>query len=233
MNGKIRYLLIILTSISLLTYGQNNHLSIGMNSNGICLGNAKNYNGIKLNLWDTNGETFNGLNFSFLSSSQYANGVRLSILMSDDSICNGLSVGCLAASAYRMNGIAIAGLAVLAKKKINGLGISGFGISADTMNGVFISIIGSTNFTHSNPRLISRVNGVSIGLLCGVNCEEFKGLAIGFNNVTKIHKGVTIGCINKSAELHGIQFGFWNVANNNRVFKKTPLINFNFKASKK
>jgi hypothetical protein len=45
-------------------------------------------------------------------------------------------------------------------------------------------------------------------------------------NVNEIN-GVAISAINRTRYLHGIQFGLWNVADNNKIFKKMPLLNFN------
>jgi hypothetical protein len=39
---------------------------------------------------------------------------------------------------------------------------------------------------------------------------------------------VSVALKNHARELHGIQIGLWNVAENNRIFKIMPLINMNF-----
>ena len=210
---------------STFSFGQSKHLSIGDKNNGICFGNAEYYNGLKLTVWENNSLNFNGLNISLVSTVKHFNGLSFAVLLSDDSIFNGINIGCLGAGAYEMNGFALGGITVLSKK-INGLGISGFVLAADTMNGFFISLVGSTQ---PKGKLINQVNGVSMGLLCGVNCQSLNGLSVGFCNLTATQHGVVVGVINKTSELHGFQFGIWNIAENNRFFKHSPVLNFNLR----
>jgi hypothetical protein len=101
------------------------------------------------------------------------------------------------------------------------------GVSADTINGFyFTGLIGTSNWS-TDP--IDKVNGVAIGIIWGIQAEELNGIAIGINNSTNVQKGITIGLLNSTKHLYGIQLGLWNVAENNRIFKRTPIINFNFK----
>ncbi len=108
------------------------------------------------------------------------------------------------------------------------------------MNGLFINLIGTTKVFNGDLRKV--INGVSIGML--QDAEMFNGLSVAFQNRTdtmrgvcigfvyngsSIAKGIQIGMHNNTKEIVGIQLGFWNVIENNRYFKKMPIINFHFK----
>ena len=154
-------------------------------------------------------ERTNGIKISFHSVSKETNGLNIALWGIDDSTSNGLTLAFGAGAT-----------------KFNGIGIAALGISGSHLNGVFISIIGTSTWS---TELVERVNGVSIGVIIGVQTYELNGLAIGINNYAEEQNGVMIGIFNASKELHGIQFGLWNVAENNRIFKRMPLVNFNFR----
>lgn len=101
----------------------------------------------------------------------------------------------------------------------------------DTMNDFFISLFG---MTYWNTEVIKRINGIAIGLVIGSNTEKMNGLTLSlFNNVSDTLNGVAIAVLNSTKELHGVQIGLWNVAENNRFFKKMPFMNVNFRKRKK
>ncbi len=231
------YLLIFVTTFLV---GQNKHLNIGLQNSGVCLGNSKKHNGVRINFWDKNVSSYNGMNLSVYSSARKSNGLGIGILISKDSLSNGVRIGGIGVGGDYINGIAIGGLGVGALYKFNGLGISGFVMGADTMNGFFISVFGTTNWS---TRPIAIVNGVSIGTI-GVITKELNGVAIGFMNRADKQKGVTIGFAENSSQkctgvqigisnrtktLFGLQIGLWNVVENKKFLKRTPLINFCFK----
>lgn len=221
-----RILLILLLSINVT--GQNGHLCLGYKDNGICFGNSRNFNGIRLNAWDKNVNKINGLNISGLSRTKILSGLSIGIIASFDSISNGIKIGGLASiSQKRHNGLAVAGLFVNAEK-FNGIGIAGFSPMGDTLNGLFIGLYGVTAWDID--RDIKVINGLGIGGL-GVRAKNINGLALGiFYNSFDIQNGVSISLFNKAKELHGFQFGLLNYAGNNRpLFRWTPLFNFNFR----
>lgn len=217
------YLVLLFAFATSLTFGQNKHLNLGYKGNGLCFGNSKTYNGIRFNLLDNNVDLINGINaalisryhksngikIAFHSVSGNTNGINLAIWGLDDSISNGITI------ATGAGGI-----------KIDGLGLAGLSIAADTMNGFFFSLIGTTKWSTD---LIEKVSGISIGIIFGVESKKLNGLAIGINNLTEIQNGVVIGIFNNTKELHGFQFGLWNVAENNRICKRMPILNFNFR----
>jgi hypothetical protein len=206
-------------------------ISIGTKRTGICLGNAKKYNGIRLNLWDKvlNGQgglgKINGFNFSFFISNYSANGIQIGGFgVRSEKIINGIQFGGLFAKSKSVNGVIIGGLGVTANR-INGLGIGGyFGVSADTLNGVFVGLgIGARG--NNSPNKI--INGLAVGII-SVGAEKVKGVtsAILYCYSSKQY-GLSIAGFNKTENLHGIQVGIINYAGNNpKLLKWLPIINF-------
>ena len=214
----------IFISICVLTNGQNRHLNLGFGEYGVCLGNSKNYNGLRLNIIDKDVDLLNGLNISLISKYNKTNGIKIAF-HSISNQTNGINLTIWGIDDKISNGIAIA--TGIGGEKLNGFGIGLLGVSADIINGFyFTGIIGTSNWS-TDP--IDRVNGVTIGIICGIQAEELNGIAIGINNSTDLQKGVTIGLLNSTKHLCGIQLGLWNVAENNRIFRRTPIINFNLR----
>jgi len=217
-------IIVIFISISVLTNGQNRHLNLGFGEYGLCLGNSRNFNGLRLNFIDKNVDLLNGLNISLISKYNKTNGVKIAF-HSISNKTNGLNLTIWGIDDKISNGLAIA--TGIGGDKLNGFGIGLLGVSADTINGFyFTGLIGTSNWS-TDP--IDIVNGVTIGIICGIQAEELNGIAIGINNSTDIQKGITIGLLNSTRNLYGIQLGLWNVVENNRIFKRTPIINFNFR----
>jgi hypothetical protein len=231
--------ILILLIFPIFAFGQNKSLMIGLKENGLVIGNSKKCNGLRLNLWDKNVDRVNGINFSAKTASNNANGLSFGLVTNQDTATNGFRIGGFTNLGENINGVCIGGLGTAANK-INGLGIGGLLTYADRMNGLFISGLGA--FGGNGPSYITAINGVSIGMF--TTCSNMNGLSFGFQSVTdttrglvigfvyngsKDAKGVQIGMHNKTEDLHGLQIGFWNIAENNRYFKRTPIINFNFR----
>jgi hypothetical protein len=216
----------ILLVLSIVAYGQNKHMTIGLKENGICFGNSKTNSGLRFNYKDQNVNNLNGVNLAVVSKSKVSNGITFGLVANRDSISNGVLINGLVGNSYKINGIVISGIGQGANK-INGVGIGGLAIVGDTLNGLFISPIG---MTYWNTEQIKLVNGLAFGLIIGSNTKKMNGLSLSlFNNNCDTLNGVAISMINKTKELHGIQLGLWNVAANNRIFKRMPILNFNFR----
>lgn len=212
--------------LSIISYGQNKHFTIGYNDIGICFGNSDINSGLRFNLRDKNVNQINGINLTGISKSKIANGLTFGLIANYDSISNGILINGLVGESYKANGIIISGLGHVANK-FNGIGIGGLAIAGDTLNGIFLSPIG---VTYWNTQKIQLINGIAIGLIIGSNTEKMNGISLSlFNNVCDTLNGVAISAINRTKELHGIQFGLWNVAENNRILKRMPILNFNFR----
>ena len=225
-------LVIVLTCLHSLIYGQHQNFTIGFNGNGISFGNSKNANGIRFNFDDYEVEMINGINIVVVvSQSKINNGLTFGFIGNSHSICNGIVVGGFFGFSEKTNGIAISGIGHRADK-FNGLGIAGIGITGDTLNGVFMNLVGIGSLQpHSMTNLI---NGVTIGLTIGANAEKLNGVSISlFGNKIGELNGISIGVVNRSKKVRGIQIGLWNIAENNRIFRQMPIINFNFRENKK
>jgi len=232
MREKKCIFVIVLLLFYILSFGQNKNFTIGFNNNGLTFGNSMNTNGVRINFLDNNVYMVNGINMACISKSRISSGLTLGIISIENSICNGIVVNGLVGESVKANGIIISGLGYGARQ-VNGIGIGGLGFVGDTLNGLFMSPLGIFFW---NTEEIKLINGVTIGLIVGASTEKLNGISISmFNNWIGEQNGVTIGMINRAEKLHGIQFGLWNFAANNKNFKYMPLVNFNFrrKISKK
>lgn len=220
------FLTVTLACITVCLFGQNRHFMLGPKGNGICLGNSISNNGVRLNLIDTNSDKINGLNLSGYSESKNLNGISVGLLVSAGTISNGIEIGGVTAKSTKHNGFALGGFGVTGNK-LNGVGLAGLFINADTLNGLFIGSFGVISFYSSDT--IRVINGLAVG--GGVIAGNMNGVSIAyFLNKFDNQRGISIGGINLSKELHGFQFGLINCAlNNKRFFRWVPLVNFNLR----
>jgi len=62
-----------------------------------------------------------------------------------------------------------------------------------------------------------------------VDVEDFEGLSVAaWNQHDSRMRGLSIGLLNRTDELHGVQLGLLNYAGNNERFRWIPLINAHF-----
>ncbi len=102
----------------------------------------------------------------------------------------------------------------------------------DTLNGLFISSYLGAGYNKDNDS-IGCMNGVAIGPGM-VRSNKLNGLSLSFmrNDIDTLN-GVSIAFfVNKAKVLHGFQFGLWNVAENNKIFKAMPILNFHLRRRK-
>jgi hypothetical protein len=93
---------------------------------------------------------------------------------------------------------------LIAKEEICGLSFTGYKTESSIVKGVNITAIWS-------------------------EINELKGFSFaGYNKITGVQNGLTIGLVNFAEFLNGIQIGLINIAENNPVpFKILPIINVN------
>jgi hypothetical protein len=201
-----------------ISYGQydsvnNNYLSLGCKSAGICFGNSNIYNGLRLNLWDK------GLSFGD-KESEMINGINISFCTLSD-LTNGIQFGGITSQSKKMNGISIAGMYHYASK-INGFATS-FIVTSDTINGLNIGFLVGRDFVRIEGSIC---NGLIIGGIVGAG--KINGCSLSFmHSYSKKINGFSVSVYNKTEELHGLQIGLLNYAGNNpKLFKWLPLINF-------
>lgn len=228
MRKEKHLFIIILACIYTSSFGQNKHFTIGFNDNGLSFGNSVNTNGVRFNFMDKDDvNRVNGFNFSVFSEAKISNGLTLGLVAVDDSVCNGIVVNGLIGGGDKANGIIISGFGYTADQ-FNGLGIGGVALAGEKMNGLFISPM---TIGYLSDQKVKVINGVAIGTF-SVTAEKLNGLAISIvQNHSDEQNGVSIGIVNKSKKLRGVQFGIWNIAENNKIFKRMPIVNFNFRKS--
>jgi hypothetical protein len=127
-------------------------------------------------------------------------------LVAEDRI-TGLSVGGLAVvSQGPIRWLQAGGLAVVSEESVTGLTLAGYRIHAPRLTGLALSIV------HMTP---TDLTGIGVG---------------GYNDVRGVQRGITIGLLNRAQELHGIQIGLFNFAENNRApFRYLPVLNLHLK----
>ena len=209
------------------TCGQKTYWSLGSSSKGLCFGNSTNYLGIRFNLRDKNVRYTSGINVSGITKCKFSNGFSVGLTVANDSICNGVKIGLIGTESTKINGVSVGGLFV-SSDTFNGIGIAGLSAGGKVSNGLFISLFGLAML---NTDTIEKLNGVSIGGICGIDSKRLNGLAIGLQNkIEETQNGVTIGFYNRAKKLYGFQFGLINYAANNRkLFRWMPIMNFNLR----
>lgn len=133
----------------------------------------------------------------------------------------------------RINGLNISVLGTVGNCSINGLSIGAAGQISARINGITLSMM--INLIHKQNGLMiaghnisNTMNGLQLGL--ANSCVKTNGVQIAFPlNESEKMRGVQIGVVNKSKKTKGIQIGIWNVNEKRRL----PLINWNFKSTKK
>jgi len=212
-------LTILLLFFSTILLGQNKYWSFGLKKNGICFGNSSYFNGLRFNFIDENVIKYNGINLSLATNSQLTNGVSFGLLSSTHELFNGFNISGIFSSG-NYNGILVTGLWSMTSK-INGISISGIN-TGDTLNGLILgywTVYGD-----------KEINGVALGTFY-VHSKKMNGLSFALlKNEFSIQKGLSISFFNDSKELHGVQLGLLNHAENNRrMFRWSPFINFNLR----
>jgi hypothetical protein len=118
-----------------------------------------------------------------------------------------------------IDGVSASGLATVSDGPVRGFAFSGLATVGSDLQGITISglaAVGSRSITGL---------AATIGR---TDTRELRGVAIGaYNRVRGEQRGVTIGIYNRSRELHGLQLGVLNHAENARgIFRWLPIANF-------
>lgn len=103
-------------------------------------------------------------------------------------------------------------------RKTNGIAIAGMGMMAERMNGIMIS---------PGSNAANKVNGIMIGGMWGNYAKQFNGIQISVENTVLVQgRGLQIGVFNKAKNFRGIQLGLWN----KNEKRSLPFINWQFKS---
>jgi len=145
----------------------------------------------------------------------------------------GFSIGLLGVGCEDASGIVIGGLGVGAQK-LSGFSCGVLGVGGQELSGIFFGGlgIGSQKLTGLGIGLGGiggeEITGVALGGLV-LKCERLKYLGTGAYLNAKSITGISIGILNITRQLHGIQLGLINYAGNNPKFLRIlPLINMHF-----
>jgi hypothetical protein len=155
---------------------------------------------------------------------QNLSGIALSggVIFANERI-DGIAFGGLAVIAHReLRGIALSAGMVGAGKDLRGVAIGGFGVGTEgSMRGLAFGGLVS---------MAPEVTGISFGALNGViiesiNLDDF----LKIRTVNQRYTGISLGLVNYSAKLNGVQVGLFNYAGNNPKWARLlPLINVHF-----
>ncbi|GAA4023090.1 hypothetical protein GCM10022409_03650 [Hymenobacter glaciei] len=153
----------------------------------------------------------NGLSLDGVSNgTRETNGLNLSAI-SESSSYNGLSIGLFAILRGTTNGLA-------------------FGLVADPekANGVILGcFVGGLGYVGPTAGLTNTISGLSVGAT--TSAGALNGVAISMLTDVKKQRGVTIGGLNVTDELHGLQIGMLDYAGNNPLWLRyLPLLNIQF-----
>ena len=103
-----------------------------------------------------------------------------------------------------VEGLSIGGLAVASEEYVRGFSFGGYKVDAPV--GSWIA-----------------------GAVWKVEVDDFEGLSVAaWNEHDSRAKGLSIGLLNRTEELHGVQIGLLNYAGNNARFPWLPIINAHF-----
>ncbi len=195
---------------------------------GICIGNSREFNGIRINLADKNVKRINGLNVTFwlkplANQNAIVNGISVGVFPTAGSM-QLINIGLLAIGAsHNLNGLTAGGFIIGSGGNISGLSISGLVTMADGANsavsGIAVSGIGIGARKAINGIAIAgfaigtdgEINGVASSLTY-IKCENtFKGVASTFGYFeTNTMLGVAIAGFTDTKKTKGVSFALYN-----------------------
>lgn len=198
-------------SIGLLGIGSGENV-IGLNIGGLGSGAGGNMIGFNFGLLGVGaGENLQGINIGGLGCGAGENvcGFNIALL--------GLGAG------ERLSGITLVGLGAGAGEKLEGVTIAGLGIGSPHIKGITVGGAGVGGV---------HIKGITIALGT-IRIEPggtLNGFALsGFNYFRGGQVGVSVGLVNYTYTLKGLQLGIINIVRENpRFLKVLPLVNANF-----
>jgi hypothetical protein len=218
----ITLLLTLLLSINAVTVLRAQSLDLPVKGYGLSFGNSKRFNGLRLNLRDSQVEEINGANITLWRAKDNEQaivrgmslglfpeagdllGMQIGIGIAAGNSLTGISLGLLgAASEQDVFGITIGGLGAAAGRDITGISVAGLGAaSGRNMKGIAVALLGAGAGNDATGVMIGglgagaggNITGLSIGGF-GTGCGgELKGIAVGgFGVAASEIQGLVIG----------------------------------------
>ena len=200
---------------------------------GLTFGNSARTNGIRFNFVDDHVEEVNGLNFTFWKPKE-----------NPDFKMHGISFALVGARYEEAWGINLAGGGINGSN-ITGINLAGFGMNGSNFKGINLAGISIglklkkltglgvdddkiTGFTYGTLGIGSKeIKGVGLSV-GGIWCNEFKGLGVGsIQRAKKKMSGLSIGLLNMTKRLYGVQIGLINYVEDNPPLRRIlPFFNF-------
>ncbi|MGD8279626.1 MAG: hypothetical protein PVJ80_11280 [Gemmatimonadota bacterium] len=120
-------------------------------------------------------------------------------------------------------GIGIGGLGLGVGGELRGLSVTGLGVGAERIRGLVLSGFGAGALRMSGAVIAPAFMQVGSGEDWG----ELRGVSVSaFNWIRGSQRGITIGLLNITEELHGLQVGLINIARNKESFSVLPILNW-------
>lgn len=144
----------------------------------------------------------------------------------------------------KIQGITIAGIGMGAGEEIQGIAIAGVGMGSETIKALAITpVIGAVSitgfiiapfymqagYTSKHQRIGDSELGDSV--VTELTEGMFKGLSVSaYNNIKGDQVGVTLGIVNRTHSIRGVQFGLINIVRDNpRGLRVLPIFNTRFR----
>lgn len=143
---------------------------------GVCLGNARNFTGLRINLRDHDVERINGVNLTLWIPGENdracIRGLAVGLAAPVSGRLSGISLGGVGVAAHDIRGIAAGGLGVGAGADVSGIAIGGLGVGAgEDASGILIGGLGAG--------VGKDLRGIGVGGL-GVGAgENIAGIVVG------------------------------------------------------
>lgn len=231
-----------------LGVGSGGNLS-GITLGGLGAGAGGNIRGVTLGgLGVGAGGNLTGLNFGGLGVGSGGDVTGLNIgglgVGAAENI-TGISVSLLGIGAgEKIQGITIAGIGMGAGEQIQGIAIAGVGMGSETIKALAITpVIGAvsitgfivapfymqTGYSSKHRRIGDSKSGDST--ITELTEGVFKGLSVSaYNNIKGDQVGVTLGVVNRTHRIRGVQFGLINIVKENpRGLRVLPIFNTRFR----
>ena len=202
------FLTLCFLNLHITEISQAQSLDLSLKGYGISFGNSKNFNGLRLNLRDSQVEEINGLNFTLWRANE-----------NERATVRGISVG-LSPEAGNLHGLMIGGLGVAADKQLEGISLGLLGVGAGrSVKGITIGGLGAGSGEDITGIAIGglgagagrSIKGITIGGLGAGSGEDMTGITIGGlgAGAGRNLKGLTVGLLGAGAghDIVGVTLG--------------------------
>jgi hypothetical protein len=201
---------------------------------GIWTGDCQQLDGMAISVGAAKAKNVRGVAIGlFAGGEQSLMGLSLGLAGFFSSRFRGVGIGGLGGGGEELQGVFAAGLGVGARS-LDGIALTSGGIGGETLDGIMVAGLGLGATGHARGVAIGgllvfapEVTGLMAGAINGlyidrIDLEDF----LHFKMVNERFTGLSIGLVNYTAQLKGVQLGLFNYAGNNpRWLRLLPLVN--------